>query len=329
MDAALRHSSTVTPQDPNALISQNPNAPVTAPTAPAVGAGVTGSSSGATPPVKDSATASGTSADFGAVIASRMIVPGDISAKTDPTIDAAIALQKMLDAQEIAGNAQITSSSNLRSTEVKQRIKEAEDAIKALAASHGSFWGDFAKIAIDVLAIAIAVVGAVETGGTSLAIAAIVLTSLTAANDMDQMATGHGIAGQVAKAMGASDSAAGTADMIFGVALAIATAIVTAKANPNFAKDVQTYSAIAKGVGTAATAVENYQRAGEAANAQRDNAAKDRTDATIDFIDEKIQELLKILRTKSDAGAQVMNDTNDVLLAKGNSTSRIKATSFA
>jgi hypothetical protein len=117
--------------------------------------------------------------------------------------------------------------------------------------------------------------------------------------------------------------------MIFGVALAIATAIVTAKANPNFAKDVQTYSAIAKGVGTAATAVENYQRAGEAANAQRDNAAKDRTDATIDFIDEKIQELLKILRTKSDAGAQVVNDTNDVLLAKGNSTSRTKATSFA
>jgi hypothetical protein len=325
----------IKPTSPAGLDQVDPNAnPNLVPLPPAVGAGMTGPTSGATPPV------GGVTLDVGALLAGLLdrIAPQD--ANKDPSVAVAIALGRMLAVQGQSADQQVKANNAEQATVFALRIKQAEDAIKQLAdVKDCSIWGKI-KLGLEAaLAIQIIYTGiglqAAPTGATNalggLMIAAGTLQLIDCADTFCKMETNHGLAGYTAlHVFHCSEKAADDADMAFQITLAIAQIAVGIATC--FAGDTQSVNsgytqlagALTKATGDTVVAVVSYQNATHQANSKQDKAMEAEFQATADLLDEYIQKSMKQLTETSKNWAQILSDATATVHARANALTQVR-----
>jgi hypothetical protein len=301
---------------------------------PAVRAGVTGATSGETPPT-------GAAADIGSALASLInkFMPG--SAEADPAVACAEAMAKILSAQGTATNEQIRVENAKRGEVFAAKLKQAEDALAQLAQVKDTSWWDDIKVVVEaVVAVAAIYAGVVlqaVPGGDVLGVLLIVAGSLEleqCTDDATKMATGHGLVGNFvlethlgdANDANDADTVAEVTVAVAQIAVGIATCCV---GDPQGLHSgiINLAAALTTAAGDAAVAVITYENAGHEAEAKRDKAKEAQSQEVADLIDEFVKQAIDRLMKVADNQTHILSDAADTERGKANATSSIRYTS--
>lgn len=231
---------------------------------------------------------------------------------------------KMKETEEASQKDKIKVDQEAKRTalaEKADKLKEAETKIQEAIdkEKNASIW-DKIKMAFQALGALLAIVAGlalIATGAGAAAGAALiaigVIGLIMVIDSAVKMGTGHGIAGAIAKAGGASDEYANKCDFGFGIAmagLALIAAVACffipggqAMAVNSFAQSLQAFGSIASAsiaivnaTGDATVAVIKYEAQTEKAEGQKTQAEAKQMEAWIkqidDFIDQALQRLM-------------------------------------
>lgn len=238
---------------------------------------------------------------------------------------------KMKESEDKASTDKYKSDQEAKRTELgakKAKIDEAEKKIQeSIDKRHSGNIFDIIGLIFQAIAAALAIVlgallSAVCPVAGALLIAAGVVGIIMMVDSAVQMATGLGIAGNIAKAAGASPEECAKADMgfriamaIVGIALAIATAVVTGGAS--FASSVAQLSNAVQSFQKVAQTIQNITTMAEAVNTVISTSIK--TDAAITEGEAK---KLQAKAMEKDANIQLLEELIDMslqrLIAAGN-----------
>jgi hypothetical protein len=304
---------------------------------PAVGAGVTGAS-----PTTSVPPAPGTAGDptmnyvdLGAAFASLLIF---LPRNSDPEVATAEAMCKLSAIQQKSDNELIKVDFSKRQEVCAAKLAAAKDMQKQLDSVKGHSWWDAIKVVCEVIVVALAVVAACTGVGAGLS--ALLITALwvvavagaaSLADEALQATTGHGVAGNVCiHICGGSEEDAREADMIHSIVLGVAqlAAGIVCLCLGDGHDVVQGYTRLALALGSASgtvgAAVVEYQNAGHQAEAKRDRAREQTAQATLDQIDEFVQQILKRMTTNMASWGRIQEDVNTTLADRNYQTARIR-----
>lgn len=234
-------------------------------------------------------------------------------------------------------------------TQQQHELEDAQNKINEAASQNGDndIW-DKVKLAFQALgAVLMVAVGTLlcATGvGAALGglmIAAGVVGLISTINSAIQMATGHGLLGEIVKACGGSDTQAGDADIAFAVGLAvvgIAMAIATggagaaedldaiAQAATSISEAVNGEISIASGVGDAVATGVSYEASTETADAKDDDAQAKDIQAFANQIDGFITMMIKHLAGMNKSFSNSLGSMMDALQDVNKTVSHAKLT---
>lgn len=317
---------------PVSPISTGQIAPQIVPVDPKVGAGVAGSTAvgnGNLPPP------GGVSDDLGAAFAS---LAGFMPNNESPELSCAVAAAKIADILGKASRDEIKVDDQRRQEVVARRLASAQKAIDELAKQSDSSWWDVVKTVCEVIVSVVTIIAGVAASASgvggplgALLIASGVCGLISATDTTLNMTTGHGIAGNLYLAVHRGDeNGANDADTVFGITLAVAQiglGIATCYAGGGTELNnsiIRLSTKLTEAAGDVTVAYIDYQNAGHQAASRRARADQQIAQATIEQIDEYVQQAIKRLTTTSESWSRVLETTADTLRNKANATSRIR-----
>ncbi len=164
-----------------------------------------------------------------------------------------------------------------------------------------------------------------------LLIASGVCGLISATDSTLNMTTGHGIAGSLYLLTHPGDEdGADKADegfhLAFGIAQTITGLLTLACGNPSEIENgiLMLTTNLVKFGSDATAAYIDYENAGHQAASRRAHADQEIAQATIEQIDEYVQQAIKRLTTTSESWSRVLETTADTLRNRANATSRVR-----
>ncbi|PDT90846.1 hypothetical protein CO669_07675 [Bradyrhizobium sp. Y36] len=317
---------------PVSPISTGQVAPQIVPVEPKVGAGVAGAAavgSGNLPPP------GGVADDLGAAFASLV---GFMPNQESPELTCAVAAAKIADILGKSNRDQIKVDDQRRQEVVARRLEAAQKAIDELAKQSDGGFLDIVKTVCEVIVSVVSIVVGVAASASgvggplgALLIAAGVCGLISATDSTLNMTTGHGLAGNLYLAFRPGDKdGANDADTIFGIALAAAqialgvATIVCGNPSELQAGILRLSAQLTASAAEATAAYVDYQNAGHQAASKRAHADQQIAQATLEQIDEYVQQTIKRLTTTSESWSRVLEETADTLRNKASATSRVR-----
>lgn len=272
------------------------------------------------------------------------------SSKTDVAVLLVEVAVTMRDAEALTQKSKINSDQETKRAQMKEREGKLEEAAKKLdKVQHMSIW-DKIKLAFQWIAAAIATAVAavmIATGvgaAVGVALMAAAVTAVVMAVDATvAKATGHGIAGNIAKAAGASPEAIAKADMGFqiatmvvGLAAAVgslgagiassATSLSSqlAKTVSNVLSAIDKVASVGSAVTTIGSAVAKKEETDTRADAKRLESQAKTDEALMQVLDDAIDQALQRLKASSDRFNQILDDIVSGLNDRSNTLSRAR-----
>lgn len=317
---------------PVSPISTGQIAPQIVPVDPKVGAGVAGANAvgnGNLPPP------GGVTDDLGAAFAS---LAGFMPNNESPELSCAVAAAKIADILGKASRDEIKVDDQRRQEVVARRLASAQKAIDELAKQSDSSWLDVVKTVCEVIVSVVSIIVGVAASASgvggplgALLIAAGACGLISATDSTLNMTTGHGLAGNLYLAIHPGDKdGANDADTVFGITLGVAQIALGVAAivwgNPSELQGgiLRLSAQLTASAADVASAYVDYQNAGHQAASKRAHANQQIAQATIEQIDEYVQQAIKRLTTTGESWGRVLEETADTLRNKANATTRVR-----
>jgi hypothetical protein len=308
----------------------NPPNPQSSTADAAVRPGVTGASltTGVPPVAGAPGDPTVSQVDLGAAFASLLrFLPTD----DDAEVNCARGMEQCAKMQQKSDNEQVRVSFAKRQEVCAAKLQAAKEMQKELDSVKDSPW--WCSV-LKVVAVVVAIIATPFTGGGSLALVAAILLAVSMADDALVATTGHGIAGNVCLHIcGGSEEDAKKADKVFSVVLGVAMLVVgavtlicgdTHTAAEGWARLANLAAATASATGTIGAGVTTYQNDGHQAEAKRDRAREQIAQATLDQLDEFVQQVIKRLTTNLGNWSQVRDEATATLADRNYQTARIR-----